>query len=109
MPYITQGVLTYCYAIKQRRGRIRNPYRDNTIFIGMSGNKRITDYLEYYTNQVTVGDSLNHQTVRARLTENPNEVFYVKLIDRFKYNATTSRKRVEFYQRKYNAEIPYPP
>ena len=80
---------------------------DPNIYIGMTGNKRINEFLDYYKNQVSEDDSINHQTVRARLTENPNEVFYVKLLNKFKYSEY-SRRRVVGYQRRYNVDIPYP-
>lgn len=106
MPYITKGTRTYCYLIKLKIGRTRQN-TDPNIYIGMSGNKRIHEFLEYYTNDVTEDDSINHQTVRARLTHDPNEIFYVKLIDRFKYN-DYSRARIVRLQRRYEVEIPYP-
>ena len=109
MPYITQGTRTYVYAIKLRLGRIRNYDTDPNIFIGMSGNKRIPEFIDYFTNQVSEDDSINHQTVRARLMVDPNEVFYVKLLDRFKYNAATAKRRVVQLQNRYGVEIPYPP
>lgn len=107
MPYITVGTRVYCYAIRLRIGRIRDIALDPIVFIGMSGNKRIPAYLDYFKNQVSENDSINHQTVRARLTNDPDEFFYVSLLERFIYNRF-SRARVVALQNRYGVEIPYP-
>ena len=105
--FITEGCRTYCYAIRLKEGRVRQN-TDPYIFIGMTCRKRLSRFLDYFTNQVSEDDSFNHQTVRARLEADPTEVFYVNFIERFPYNPHTSRERVARWQRRYDVEIPYP-
>lgn len=53
--YIKQGRISV-YAIRKQLGRIRDRVNDDYIYIGMSGNKNITQYLQFFADSVTEFD-----------------------------------------------------
>jgi hypothetical protein len=106
-PFMIQQQRISVYSIRLQGGIKRDKINDKYIFIGMTGNKNLKGFLNHFKNNVLQRDSVNHQTIRDRLTRNQNEKFYVNLLERFKYNRF-SRERVVSLQNKYDVEIPYP-
>jgi len=107
MPYQTAGCRTYVYAIREKRGRLQDRRNDVYVWIGMSCLRRKGSYLDYFTDEVSDSDSINHNEVSTYINDSDSD-FYVSFIERFNYNPVTSRPKIVNLQNLHDVLIGYP-
>ena len=107
--FIENGAQTHVFGIRLKLGKKQDRKTDPYIYIGMSSDKKVKAYLDYFKNKVDPeNDSDNHNEVHDRLNHDDSEKFYVSLISRLKYNPVKTRPKIVKLQKDLNVQIPYP-